>query len=229
MATQRADRSMVVLSVVATLLLCLLTLLAGGGWTWLRGWSFLGFMMIVSVISYFYIQRTNPEVIIARLQRHPGTTKPWDKVWIACITLAMLVLAFVTSADAGRYHWSSVALPGMVLGYLLLTAGIALATWAESVNRFFEPTVRIQTDRGHEVIDTGPYGYVRHPGYVGAILFFAGWPLALGSAVGLIPWTVVTALFVVRTIFEDRMLQSELPGYLAYAHRVRYRLVPGLW
>ena len=102
-------------------------------------------------------------------------------------------------------------------------------TWAESVNKFFEPTVRIQTDRGHTVIDTGPYALVRHPGYVAAGLLILGLPLSLGSY-----WAAGTRRDLLPapgrgTALEDRTLRGELPGYKEYARRVRYRLIPGQW
>jgi protein-S-isoprenylcysteine O-methyltransferase Ste14 len=97
------------------------------------------------------------------------------------------------------------------------------------VNRHFEPTVRIQTDRGHTVIDTGPYALVRHPGYVAASLLVLGMPLSLGSYWASIPAILSYLLLVVRTALEDRTLQDELPGYKEYARRVRYRLLPGVW
>ena len=102
-------------------------------------------------------------------------------------------------------------------------------TWAQSVNKFFEPSVRIQTDRGHHVIDTGPYRIIRHPGYAFGFLLFLGMPLALGSLWALIPAVMLCPLLVVRTVLEDRTLHNELPGYEEYAQRVRYSLIPGVW
>ena len=102
-------------------------------------------------------------------------------------------------------------------------------TWATSVNKFFEPSVRIQTDRGHRVIDTGPYAIVRHPGYALGYPLFLGMPLALGSLWASIPALFFGLFLIVRTILEDRTLRNELPGYKDYAQRVRYRLVPGVW
>ena len=116
-----------------------------------------------------------------------------------------------------------------MLGYALLITGMVGVTWAESVNKFFEPTVRIQTDRGHRVIDTGPYAIVRHPGYVSAFLSSSACPFALGSLWALIPAILLCLLLVVRTIWEDRTLREELAGYEEYAQRVRYRLIPGVW
>jgi protein-S-isoprenylcysteine O-methyltransferase Ste14 len=116
-----------------------------------------------------------------------------------------------------------------VLGYTLLISGIVGLIWAQSVSKFFEPTVRIQTDRGHRVIDTGPYALVRHPGYVAACLLNLGIPLSLGSFWALVPAILLCLLLVVRTVLEDKTLWNELTGYEEYTHRVRYRLVPGVW
>jgi protein-S-isoprenylcysteine O-methyltransferase Ste14 len=141
----------------------------------------------------------------------------------------MLAILVVAALDDGRYRWFPVSWWVCVLGYFLLSIALVGLTWAESVNKFFEPSVRIQTDRGHKVIDTGPYAIIRHPGYVFGFLFFLGMPLALGSLWALIPAFLVCALLVVRTILEDRTLRAELPGYQEYAQRVRYKLVPGVW
>jgi protein-S-isoprenylcysteine O-methyltransferase Ste14 len=110
-----------------------------------------------------------------------------------------------------------------------MMTGFIGVTWATSVNKFFEPSVRIQTDRGHRVIDAGPYADIRHPGYAFGFLLSLGMPLALGSLWALIPAVMLCPLLVTRTVLEDRTLQNELPGYKEYAERVRYRLLPGVW
>ncbi len=97
------------------------------------------------------------------------------------------------------------------------------------VNAFLVTTVRIQEERGHRVVTNGPYRFLRHPTYVGAILFTWGGPLLLGSWWALIPGTIAVIAFVVRTYLEDRTLQAELPGYQEYTQQVRYRLLPGVW
>jgi protein-S-isoprenylcysteine O-methyltransferase Ste14 len=135
----------------------------------------------------------------------------------------------VAALDDGRYHWFPVPWWVCGIGYVLLIAGMVGLTWAESVNKFFEPTVRIQTDRGHTVIDFGPYAIVRHPGYVSAFLVFIGIPLSLGSLLALIPAVMACLLLIVRTIWEDQTLRDELTGYREYAQRVRYRLIRGVW
>jgi protein-S-isoprenylcysteine O-methyltransferase Ste14 len=126
-------------------------------------------------------------------------------------------------------RWSDVPLFVVLIGYVLLVGGIAVTAWAQAVNPFFEPGVRIQTERSQRVITSGPYRFVRHPGYSAAIVMFAGIPLALGSWWALLPAALAIAVLVLRTGLEDRLLRSELSGYAEYVRRTRYRLVPGLW
>ena len=104
-----------------------------------------------------------------------------------------------------------------------------LITWAPLANAHLETYVRIQTERDHRVCDTGPYRFIRHPAYVGLALFFVALPISLGSLWGLVPGTAAVALLIIRTALEDRTLQRELPGYAAYAQRVRFRWIPGVW
>ena len=117
----------------------------------------------------------------------------------------------------------------VVLGYVLFSLGMIGMVWLEVVNKFAEPGVRIQTDRGHKVVDTGPYAIVRHPTYLASMPQFAGMALALGSYWALLPTAAASLVLVVRTALEDHTLQNELEGYKEYACRVRYRLIPGVW
>ncbi|HEY2155628.1 MAG TPA: isoprenylcysteine carboxylmethyltransferase family protein, partial [Isosphaeraceae bacterium] len=172
--------------------------------------------------------RVNPEIFHARARFHEGT-KHWD---LALLTF-LLPLAFavfpVAALDDGRFHRTRMSWWVCGVGYLLTLAGLAMMAWAQAVNRFFEPGVRIQTDRGHKVVDTGPYAVVRHPGYVSGSLLLAGVALALGSYWALIPVALCAMLLILRTRWEDRTLQAELPGYKEYAQRVRYKWIPGIW
>jgi len=124
---------------------------------------------------------------------------------------------------------SDVPLWVVLTGYALVIGSIAVTTWAQAVNPFFEPGVRIQKERAQRVITSGPYRFVRHPGYSGAIAIFLGIALGLGSWWALLPAALAIALLVVRTGWEDRLLQAELSGYTDYAGRTRYRLLPGFW
>ncbi len=203
----------------------LLFLPAGIGWR--RGWLFLLVFLALTILSAAYLWRANPDIFIARSSIHQGT-KSWDKVLVVLI-LASFIGIFATAGLDARYGWLSVPLWLTVLGHVLFALGFALSTWVYAVNRFAEPSVRIQSERGQKVVDTGPYAIVRHPLYAVSIFLVAGMALALGSYWALIPVGVGTMVIIVRTVLEDRTLQRELEGYKDYASRVRYRLMPGVW
>jgi protein-S-isoprenylcysteine O-methyltransferase Ste14 len=227
---ERTDRRRLVLSVGWSLLIFVLCLfLPAGTLAWSRGWLFFIVTVAASILITIYLRRVNPDVIAARVNRHDGT-KRWDLLLgLIFILPTILAMPIVAALDDGRYHWSHLPWFGCVLGYVLLIIGLVGVTWAESVNKFFEPSVRIQTDRGHRVIDGGPYAIVRHPGYVSGFFFIIGMPLCLGSEWALIPAVLFCLLLVVRTIWEDQTLRKELVGYEEYAQRVRYRLIPWVW
>jgi len=223
------DRRRLILGVGWTLLIFVLCLfLPAGTWAWFRGWLFFIVVVAASILITLYLRRVNPDVIAAWINRHEGT-KGWDRWLLGILIPAIVSILPVAGLDDGCFHWLPVPWWVCGIGYVLLIAGLAGMTWEESVNKFFEPTVRIQTDRGHKVIDTGPYAVVRHPGYVAACLLCSGMPLSLGSFWALIPAAVSCLLLVVRTILEDKTLRNELSGYEGYTQRVRYRLIPGVW
>jgi protein-S-isoprenylcysteine O-methyltransferase Ste14 len=224
------DRRRLITSTISSLLIFVLCLfLPAGTWAWFRGWLFLFVLVAVSVVSALYLRRVNPDVIAARVNRHKGTKRWAIFLGVICFLPTILAIPIVAALDDGRYHWSHVPWWVCVAGYLLLITGMVGPTWAASVNKFFEPTLRIQTDRGHKVIDTGPYAIIRHPGYAFGFLLFLGMPLALGSLWALIPAILMGPLVVMGTILEDRTLREELTGYKEYTQRVRYRLIPGVW
>jgi protein-S-isoprenylcysteine O-methyltransferase Ste14 len=209
-------------------LLGVATFLPAGDVRWGEGWLFLLVFLILMAASVVYLWRTNPDIFVARSRIHAGT-KGWDKALLPFLLLSFVGIFPVAGFDAGRFHWSSVPVWLIVLGYILLCMGFFLSIWVYRVNKFAEPGVRIQTDRGHKVIDTGPYAIVRHPLYLGALLMSGGIPLALGSYWALVSSAFGALVLVVRTVLEDRTLQEELQGYKEYAGRVRYRLIPGVW
>ena len=224
------DRRRLVISTTASMLIFVLCLfLPAGIWTWSRGWLFLVVVTAASLLSTLNLRRVNPDVIAGRVNRHEGW-RPWDLLLgLLGLLPTMLAIPIVAALDDGKFHWSHLPWWGCLAGYALMMTGFVGMTWATSVNKFFEPSVRIQTDRGHRVIDTGPYAIIRHPGYALSYPLFLGMPLALGSLWALIPAVMLCPLLVVRTVLEDRTLQAELPGYREYAQRVRYRLIPGKW
>lgn len=195
---------------------------------WFAGWLYLAIVLLNTAASYAYLKRINPAVIENRARVGKGT-KTWDKIWAVMFAPFLVAVYVVAALDAGRFGWSAMPPLLWLLGFAVFQPGTMLFTWSMGVNRFFEKTVRIQTERGHEVIDSGPYRFVRHPGYVG----FAGWiisaPLLLGSWWAFIPAVIAVIAVIVRTALEDRTLRDELPGYADYAARVRFRLLPGIW
>lgn len=202
--------------------------LPAGTWAWAKGWLFIGVFFGTVAVVALYLWRVNPEVVVARSGFHEGT-KRWDKILLGFFFPAVYAIVPVAALDDGRFHWFPVPWWVCGVGYVLFLAGMGVVTWAEAVNKFFEVTVRIQTDRGQKVIDAGPYAFVRHPGYVGGILFCVGTALCLGSLWALVPAGLASSLLILRTQWEDQTLQAELAGYQEYTRRVRYKLLPGVW
>ncbi|HEX5078804.1 MAG TPA: isoprenylcysteine carboxylmethyltransferase family protein [Geminicoccaceae bacterium] len=211
----------------AVLSSALLLFVPAGTLAWWKGWQFLLIFFVGMTVAALWLWRVNPEIYAARRRVHPGT-KRWDIILLCLLLPAVVAILPVAALDA-RFRWHPLPVWASVLGDALLLAGIGITAWAQAVNRFFEPGVRIQTDRGHRVVDTGPYAVVRHPGYVGACLLCAGAALSLGSLWALVPAGLCASLLVFRTRWEDQTLQAELAGYRDYARRVRFRLIPGLW
>jgi protein-S-isoprenylcysteine O-methyltransferase Ste14 len=169
------------------------------------------------------------DLIQERVKPGPGV-KWWDKIFFAIYVPTAFSITFLAALDAGRFHWSPelpvfIYVPALVLTLL----SSYLVYWAMWTNKFFSSRVRIQTDRGHYVITEGPYRYVRHPGYVGAIVLLAAWALLLGSLYALIPAAICNLIIIIRTYLEDATLKKELPGYADYAQKTKFRLIPGIW
>jgi protein-S-isoprenylcysteine O-methyltransferase Ste14 len=195
---------------------------------WLPGWIFTGILVAAFGLSALVIAWINPVIYRARSRFQAGT-KSWDLVLLSVMLPAMVALIPLATLDAGRMHWSVVPPVVVVIGYVLLVKAIAITAWAQGVNPFFEPGVRIQSERHQRVIDSGPYAIVRHPGYSAAIALFISIPLALASWWALLPAVLASILLIVRTRWEDDLLRAELTGYEAFTQRTRYRLVPGIW
>jgi protein-S-isoprenylcysteine O-methyltransferase Ste14 len=138
--------------------------------------------------------------------------------------------AQLAGIDVGRLHWSAtVPLALQILGLVGFAAGMGLTTWVMLVNRFFSWAVRLQLDRGQQVITAGPYQFVRHPGYSGGLILLLSAGFALGSWIAMAPTLLMLPLMVRRTLIEERMLAHTLPGYADYMRRVPSRIVPGVW
>ncbi len=156
--------------------------------------------------------------------------KGFDRFFIIGYTsVTLLFLPVVAGLDVGRYRWSLLSQGWIGVGVLFYILAMIITGWALLENRFFETTVRIQEEREHEVITTGPYAIVRHPGYVGMIFFYFSQPLVIGSFYALSTSLLTMVFLVIRTVLEDSTLQKELPGYGEYTKKTRYRLIPFVW
>jgi protein-S-isoprenylcysteine O-methyltransferase Ste14 len=221
------------LSLLARLLifvaiLAAIVFISAGRWDWLTGWLYMGMYALVTSVGVFVVP-LDPELVEERTQIKEGV-KEWDKRLVSVGSLFYpLAILIVAGLDA-RWGWSPALpawLPWVALG--VAAAGNLLSIWATAANKFYGRFVRIQKERGHRVISEGPYRYLRHPGYLGQIIFGLASALALASLWTLIPGGLFAGLLVVRTALEDRVLQEELEGYRDYTGRVRYRLLPPIW
>jgi protein-S-isoprenylcysteine O-methyltransferase Ste14 len=230
-AVQTLTPSQWIRLLVVYLFIPLLLLATGGDVGWWQAWVFSLLIVAAGIGGRIWAERRHPGLLAERqnIEKAPGV-KSWDKVLAPLMAVSISFPVVIVAGLDHRYGWSPVfPLWLNILGLALIAVGYAFADWALVENRFFSGMVRIQTDRGHVVCDSGPYRIVRHPGYAGNILALPGFVLALSSVWTLIPAAVALIITVIRTALEDRTLQEELPGYRDYARRVRYRLMPGIY
>lgn len=217
--------------IIIYLLIPLILLVSGGDIGWWQAWIFSVLIVAAGIGGRMWAERRHPGLLAERanFEKAPDV-KPWDKVLAPLMAISVGFPLVIVAGLDHRFGWSPVFPIWLnILGFIMIAIGYIFASWALAENRFFSGVVRIQTDRGHVVCDSGPYRIVRHPGYAGNILPLPGIVLALGSVWTLIPAAVALIIAVIRTVLEDRTLQEELPGYRDYARRVRYRLFPGLY
>ena len=205
--------------------LCLFA--SSGRLNWANAWVLLGLNFAASLTSTALFSR-NPDLATER--RNVKAGKNWDKPIVAIVVLIGPVATWITAGLDTRFHWSDTMPPSaFVAGVLVAVFSAALIAWAMHSNKFFSSVVRIQKDRGHVVVTSGPYRFVRHPGYTGIAAFTLATPLILNSRWAFVPAVVTAAVTGLRTALEDRTLHNELEGYADYARRVKYRLAPPVW
>lgn len=202
------------------------TLFGGAGtFAWPMAWAVLGFYALLSVAGFLLLPR---DLIEERSGLRGGTAEDLaisGAAFLFLMPLSLLACGLHVRAQGG-------APPATALRWLafgVFAAGYVFALWASYTNRFFSAAVRVQNDRGHVVVDRGPYAWIRHPGYAGAIAGHLALPIALGSRWGLVPAAIGGALLMVRIGYEERVLREGLAGYVEYAERVRWRLLPHVW
>jgi protein-S-isoprenylcysteine O-methyltransferase Ste14 len=195
---------------------------------WWPAWAVIAVWLIWFTVMDIIILRFNPNLMAERLSPPKGA-KTWDRAILSILRLAQLMRYILAGLDQ-RYGWTGdFPLAAQIAASTMCVLSIALFTWAMASNTFFSQIVRIQSDHGHAVANGGPYRYVRHPAYVGMILFELAISTLLASWWALVAGGLCAILLLLRTALEDRTLQNELTGYADYSRQVRYRLLPGIW
>lgn len=212
-----------------TILMALAFFLAAGRLNIPRAWLAFGIHFFGAIGGGLLMWQFAPGLANQRASVKQGT-KSWDKVILTIyFLLVLMVIPILAGLDIGRYHWSHLGIEFAIIGITLYLAFFLIFYWAMLINEYFEGSSRIQKDRYHRVIMKGPYGLVRHPGYLAMIFVSLADSFIIGSLYSLIPAILAVIVTITRTHLEDRMLLNELEGYSKYAQKIKYRLIPGIW
>jgi len=225
MVSKMIGRTVVWIATMAAILF-----VSAGTARWPAAWVFLAEIGGLGVAVGLWLARRDPALLAERLSTgFQAAQKTWDKVFMATVFVLWTGWLVLMALDAVRFGWSQMPVWAQALGAVLIALCMYVACLTFRENSYAAPVVKIARERGHRVVSSGPYAYVRHPMYAGALLFFIGTPLLLGSRFGLAAAPLLVVVLAARAVMEERMLAEELPGYREYAQRVRYRLVPGVW
>lgn len=228
---QRVGWRVVVQFVLFVVLLPCVLFLAAWRIDWLIAWVYIALHILSAFASRLIALRINPDLLVERARSLDAERgKSWDRPLVLLVAIIGPLAVWIVAGLDQRWGWSpDLSLLLQIAALVLVIAGYAIGTWAMAANAYFSAIVRIQDDRGQTVVQTGPYRFVRHPGYAGGLLCYLTMPIMLDSLWALIPAVLTIAVVCLRTHLEDRTLTAELPGYADYARRTRYRLVPGIW
>jgi protein-S-isoprenylcysteine O-methyltransferase Ste14 len=216
------------MGLVGVAVMAALLFVSAGTIAWAQGWVFVALWALAVALPSFALARENPELMIRRAGSLEAPRR-YERVLKLIYDVLILSLPVVAGLDVKRLTWSDLPPSIVSAGTLLVLMGAVIQAWAMVENRHYEPRMRVQRDIGHKVIYNGPYRIVRHPGYLGAIIQTAGAPLVLASNLAWIPAVGIVTVMVIRSLLEDRALQDELKGYVAYTRQVPTILLPGIW
>lgn len=213
-------------SLTFIILIIVVVFISAGRLDYWQGWAYVGLNIVFLLLAYLTL---SSDLIQERLEPEKGVEK-WDRLLQKVSIPVFLVILIISTLDGGRFHWHP-QIPSYItiVGIFFYIIGQAIFLWAKNVNKFFSAVVRIQKDRGQTVCKEGPYRYIRHPGYLGSLIYLSVTPLVLGSFWGLILVIIPFILLLIRTNLEDDTLKKELDGYTEYAREVKYKILPGIW
>lgn len=214
---------------VTNVFIVVLLFTGAGRLNWKLGWLFVVVWGLLKVVFMLLLRRHDPALLVERATRHENT-QPYDRWIVPLYFMFSFGTILVAGLDGGRFRWSE-DMPGalIIVAYLIYLLGNFLASWAVSANPFFSSESRLQVDRNQIVTHLGPYRFVRHPAYLATVIIWPVTGLLLESWYAIIPGLLAALMMFVRTVYEDRMLKTELPGYEEYTQQVRSRLFPGIW
>ena len=214
-----------------TLFMLAVLFLAAGRLDWWEAWVYVGQGILVMLISRGLLIAKHPETALERATAGQNeNVKSWDQILMPIMAIYLPISSWIVAGLDKRFSWTP-DIPNNIqfVGLAWLLIGSSISIWAMLENRFFSSHVRIQTERGHTVISSGPYQFVRHPGYASGLISWVAAPVFFGSYWMIIPAILAIAISFLRTAKEDALLQEELPGYAEYSQKVRFRLIPGIW
>ncbi len=222
---------MVVRFLIYVILLPFVLLIAAGRLDWTMAWVYIGIHIAFTIISRLIVYRLNPDTLVERgRSMQAEDTAVGDRLMVVIVGLFGPLAIWTIAGLDDRFGWSpDLSFLTQAIALFFVVVGYALGTWAMAANAFFSAVVRIQEDRDHRVVTSGPYRIVRHPAYAGGVISSIAMPLMLSSFWALIPAGIALIFLVIRTKNEDKMLMEGLPGYSDFARQTRYRLVPGIW
>lgn len=220
----------IVLMVIVVFVVPFLPMIISRVWDWWEAWAYAIIGIFGFILSRALAARRHPDILAERSRSiELQDAKPWDKALAPLLAFGSVLILVVAGLDK-LFGWTQPFLFEIkVAALIVIIFGFVVGSWALIENRFFSGVVRIQTERGHHVVTTGPYRFIRHPGYAGALWAYLTMPLLLDSIWAFIPAVLLLVVLVVRTSMEDATLQNELPGYREYAQKTHYRLMPGIW
>jgi protein-S-isoprenylcysteine O-methyltransferase Ste14 len=194
-----------------------------------RPWFYFVTAFVHYVVSTTVQFKLNPQLLVQRLKMKREGSKLWDEILMRLSNLMGIILIPAMAGLDFRFGWLLLNINFVFIGLVFAMVSSVLLNWAMIINPHFEPTVRIQDERSHKVITSGPYNVVRHPGYLAGILFAISIPFLIGSFFAFAAVGIYFTLMILRTWLEDKTLQDELEGYSEYTRQVKFRLFPGIW
>ena len=189
-----------------------------------QAWIFLAVFMLSIAAIFVYLAKNDPDLLARRVKTAEKTKTQKIIRFLVNVTFTVVIVASVLDH---RFAWSAISLRVVLVGDTLVVLGMLIIFLVFRENTFTAQTVEVEA--GQKVISTGPYALVRHPMYVGGLVFILGIPLSLGSWWGLFIVVLFTPVMVWRILDEEKLLAKDLPGYAEYRNRVKYRLVPSVW